>query len=367
MTSDGGFIFLVVRRMSRVATPVAHIMDNPELRQDIVTGDWVVLAAGRASRPNFLDGAKEKRKRSSLEDCPFEQPQPEKASIIYYTDRDRKEWGLQIVPNKYPVLEHGEVCSVINRYGPYTYATAVGQHDVVITRNHDNNFAMLPPGEANALFRAFKERYQQMAQDSCVNYFFAFHNWGPGAGASIYHPHYQILGLPVVPPDVERSLEGSRNYFEKHRACVHCEMIAWERQSKYRVAFENEWAVAFAPYASRFPFEMKIFPKKHLPNFEETDDGDMRCVVELLQKTLSAMTRELNDPDYNFYIHTAPMRNKNLYEHYHWHIEILPKISVIASVEIGTGIEINTVHPGKAAEMLRERVNARGERLTPDL
>jgi len=203
------------------------------------------------------------------------------------------------------------------------------------------------------LFTAFKDRYLMIGKDNCIVYTSIYHNWGPKAGASIYHPHYQIISLPIIPPDVGRSLKGSDSYFSVNKKCVHCVMIEWEKKKKERVIYENAGAIAFTPFVSREPFEVRIFPKKHLPFFEETEKDNMEAVVDVLQKVLKKIETKLKDPDYNFFIHTAPHIDKQKYGHYHWHIEIVPKISISAGFELGTGIEITVVDPNEAAKMLK--------------
>lgn len=327
---------------------------QPEFRRDPVTGDWIILASGRAKRPEQLSDRTKKRVRIPQKYSPFAGlPALPDSSVTYYRSKKKNDWSLQIIPNKYPLLKHTGTCSEMFSYGPYQYASGVGSHDLIVTRSYYKNFPMLSFAEATDVFRAFGERYRQLAEDPCLWYFFGLHNWGPKAGASIYHPHYQILTLPVIPKGIYRSLTGSRKYYERHGKFVHSEIILWEQTQKERIVFENKGAIAFAPYASRFPFELKVFPKKHLPYFEDTPKADMHYVVEALQYTLSALTKKMNDPDYNFYIHTAPIKNKEAYFHYHWHIEILPHLKVEGGVEIGTGVDVNTVHPGDAAALLR--------------
>lgn len=131
-------------------------------------------------------------------------------------------------------------------------------------------------------------------------------------------------------------------------------MMDWERKQKTRIIYENEGAVAFAPFVSRGPFELRVFPKKHLPFFENTYDHDMAFVVEALQKSLRNIKKDLGDPDYNFFIHTAPMQDKGKYTHYHWHIEIFPKLAIKAGFELGTGVDINIVDPDLAAKTLKK-------------
>lgn len=328
-------------------------MQNSEFRRDMVSGDWVVIAPKRAMRPEQFF-SKVKRKRIPKTKCPFEDPQKSGNGepVLLYTD-GKKKWTIQVIPNKFPVLAYRELCATKSQKGPYQVMEGAGRHDIVITRDHHTSFAHLSDQMANLLFKAFRERYRVMMSDICVKYVSIFHNWGQSAGASIYHPHYQMLSLPIIPPDVFRSLRGSATYFEKTNACVHCTMVAFERKAKARVVYENKEAIVFAPFVSREPFELRVFPKKHLSYFEDTDERTMKYVVDALQKALLLLEVKINDPDHNFFIHTAPLRDKEKYGHYHWHIEIQPKTSIAAGFELGTGVEINVVDPDDAAAMLR--------------
>ena len=327
---------------------------NSELRQDLVSGDWIVIAPRRAKRPHQLISGKRKAKRvkAPVKGCPFEGDFLEfhKTFLVYKRDGG---WEVAIIENKYPVFSHKNICGEIFRKGPYSIMEGVGHHDLVITPDHHKNFAHLNREAANLVFQAFRDRYLMLFNDPCLAYISIFHNWGPKAGASIYHPHYQLIAVPIVPPDVEHSLEGSSRYFRNNKKCVHCTMIEWEKKKKERIIYENKGAIVFTPFVSREPFELRVFPKKHLPYFENTLDDDLEYVVDALQAALTKIEKRLYDPDYNFFIHTAPILNKNQYKHYHWHVEIQPKISISAGFELGTGIEITAVEPEEAAKILR--------------
>ena len=230
-----------------------------------------------------------------------------------------------------------------------------GYHEIVITKDHDNNFPKLGKKEAVLLFQAFRDRYTSIAEDNNMAYISIFHNWGPKAGASVYHPHYQILGIPVIPPDIDRSLSGSLQYAKKNKgACVHCTQIDWEKKQKKRVILENRHAIAFAPFVSKEPFEMRVFPKKHRSYFEKTNDKELEGIVDILHKTLNKLENALKSPDYNFFIHTAPVHNRTNHDHYHWHIEIFPRTNISAGFELGTTIEINPLDPDEAAAFLKK-------------
>lgn len=331
---------------------------NSELRQDLVSGDWIVISPQRAKRPADLIRKSDKRKKTSLKGCPFEDPQKSGHNEPILIYKRKKDWQVQIIQNKFPVFTPSyqtgiSICASIFQKGPYLTIDGKGHHDLAITRDHNKNFPHLSKKQAELVFKAFQDRYKMFSVDKCLAYALIFHNWGPKAGASIYHPHYQLIALPVIPPDVQHSLNGSLNYFEKHKKCVHCVMLDWERRNKSRVIYENQRAIAFAPFVSREPFEIRIFPKIHSPFFEDASSEELSDVVEALQNVLLKIEKKLKDPDYNFFIHTAPLRDKNKHRHYHWHIEILPKISISAGFELGTGIEITVVDPDEAAKILK--------------
>ncbi|MBI4034146.1 MAG: DUF4921 family protein [Candidatus Brennerbacteria bacterium] len=320
-----------------------------ELRQDLVSGDWILVAPGRRKRPHRFAVDKSKK------NCPFENPKKSGQSkpFLVYKNKNGSDWEIQIFENKYPALTHGRVCAVLRKTGPFSVTEGLGHQDLVVTRDHDKNFPRLSPSEALRVFEAFQERYRMLAEDRCMAYVSVFHNWGLTAGASVYHPHYQIIALPIIPPDVAHSLSGSAKYFSKYKKCVHCEMLKWEKREKKRLIYENKGAVALAPFVSRSPYEVRIFPKSHRPFFEDTPKGEIGFVAEALRRSLSSLERKLKSPDYNFFIHTSPVSNKRRYKHYHWHIEILPKVSIPAGFELATEVDVNVVPPDEAARLLR--------------
>ena len=277
-----------------------------QLRQDLVSGDWIVIAPGRAGRPGHFLKKSEKRLRAPKKGCPFEDMEKsnQKKPILIYPHTKRelvsgtqekndsrsgvgangegKDWRLQIMENRYPAFLHKNVCAPILKDGPYSVTEGAGRHDLVVTRDHDNNFLKLSKNDARQVFEAFRDRYLMLLNDKCLSYVSIFHNWGPKAGASVYHPHYQIISLPIIPPDVEHSLSGSIDYFKKNKKCVHCVMIEWEKKKRKRVIYENDGAIAFAPFVSKSPFEVRIFPKKHMPYFENTLSENIDYVADAL-------------------------------------------------------------------------------------
>lgn len=323
-----------------------------DLRQDPVSGDWIIVAAERNNRP--LEAPKKSpRKPTPKNKCPFEDLEKSGNGPVILRYPASGDWRAVIVPNKYPAVLHKNVCAAEFYDGFYKMKSGVGRHEILITRDHEKNIAHLGLKDGLEVFVLLQERYRAFVLDECLEYASTFFNWGFEAGASIYHPHFQIISLPILPPDVAHSLYGSLRYFEKNKRCVHCDILKYELKLGARIVAEDENALAMAPFVSRSPYEVRIFPKKHRPFFEAMPENELQSVVVILQKVLRQMEKKLNDPDLNFFIHTAPIHNQEDYQYYHWHLEILPKITSIAGFELGTGVDVNVVNPDVAAKMLR--------------
>lgn len=303
----------------------------------------MIIAPGRSLRPHEFNAQKEKREIAPEEGCPFENlHESGNEPIALYPKNSGENWEVAVIPNKFPILEYSPTCPTPILYGPYKILDGRGRHELIVTRDHGKNFSHLSLDEAASLFKIFGEEYSRLIQDPCVEYVSLFNAWGPKAGASIYHPHYQILALPVIPPHIKASLDGSRRYYEKNGRCVHCDLVEFAKKENKRIILENEMAVAIAPFASSQPFEIRIYPKIHTPDFKAADAGLLKGVADVLQKTLTLLEQKLQDPDYNFFIHTAPRRGA---KDYHFHLEILPKTSILGGLEWSTGIIVNIVDP----------------------
>ena len=325
-----------------------------QLRQDMISGDWVLIAPGRSKRP----GHTTKKKRGGLmayitkTNCPFEKIVQEPL----VRRGEGKHWRLVVIGNLYPALAHGAHCPVTLGHGPYHYLSGIGTHDLVITKGHKDHFTTLPEDRAVEVFSAVVERIEQLKKEPCIEYVSFFQNYGVRAGASQPHPHFQVIGLPVVPPEVAHSLSSSHRYYEEHHQCAHCAVLHYEIKQRERVVYENEYAVVIAPFASTHSYELRVFPRQHRSRIEETPSREIAGVVSALQHALRALKKQLGDPDYNFFVHTAPVRQEAHYSEYHWHIEIMPRLETFAGLELGTGIVINPTPPEAAAELLRKGV-----------
>lgn len=332
-----------------------------EFRKDLVSGEWILIATGRKARPSLFVPSTAPRQKPKR--CPFDDPQKSgnPPPVAWYPHphakakdkSDVQSWFVQVIPNKYPIVApHDGICPARSQSGPYQHVEGVGRHEVIITRPHAKDISRMSVSEVTTIVSAYRDRYDALGGEQCVKYVLVFHNHGEHAGASIPHPHSQVIALPIVPPDVARSLSGSRLFFQKERVCVHCTMLKWESREKKRVLFENESCIVILPYASRVSFEARIYPKKHHAYFSSITAAQQECFAEALAKTLAVLRRGLKNPDYNFFIHTALKDGEERY--YHWHLEVLPRTYKWAGLELGTGIEVVAVSPEEAAAQLKK-------------
>jgi UDPglucose--hexose-1-phosphate uridylyltransferase len=326
-----------------------------ELRQDIITGDWVVIATGRAKRPDEFAVPERARENEDVSDPFFDlEASGQKEPLLAYRGPDR-EWSLVVIPNLYPAFTSGKVTKDLSE-GPYFAMSGAGYHEVIITRDPKKSIAELPLWQVAEIVDAYQDRYLSLMTKKTVKYIQIFHNHGKEAGASITHPHSQLMAIPVISPYIDLQLKGAESYRRNHKSNVFQTILDHEREARTRCVFENEHFLVFCPFASRVAFETWIMPKRSgNPYFERITEEEKLALAEALQKALIAIRTGLGDPPYNFFLNTAPCDGRE-YPQYRWHFEILPKTSVWAGFELSTGIEVSTIEPEKAAEYLRERL-----------
>jgi len=333
-----------------------------ELRYDLFSQDWVVIATGRARRPEMFKEKRETKKVLPPKLCPFcKMEKQEKPVLIFVkgkkvplTDQLPKDWTTVVIPNKYPAfIPSREI--IKSKEGPFfEKIQATGYHEVVVTRDHWRSLALFEIEQVKEVIDAYHDRFQTLMNLKFANYISIFHNHKAEAGASIFHPHSQIITTPLIDPDLNKAIINAGKYYEKTKKCLYCEVGKWERRIKKRIVFENKHFYALCPFASKSAFEVIISPKRHLSYFEEISEEEKWSLAEAFKVVLYKLYKGLNDPAYNFYLHTAPCVAK-AYPQYHWHWTILPKTSVWAGFEIGTGMEISTIEPEKAAAYLRKQ------------
>ncbi len=322
-----------------------------ELRMDLVSNDWVIIATGRARRPETFAKHERIKEDISPNDCPFCQKRILKKSIEIKNKPD-DSWFVLSMPNDFPAFSKGNRLNE-HKTGPYRVMNGLGYQEIIITADHEKQLGEFNREEVKMVVDMYQKRYSDLVARKFIRYVSIFHNHGREAGASVAHPHSQIIAIPVIDPDLRDSLDGAENFYRSQGKCVYCTMIEWDMKDGRRIIYENEKFIVLCPFAPQVSFEVRIYPKQHQPYFEKISEKDKELFADALQKALSKVYKGLDDPAYNFYFHTAP-RDGQSYNNYHWHLNILPKTAIWAGFELGAGIEMSTIEPEKAAEFLRK-------------
>ena len=229
----------------------------------------------------------------------------------------------------------------------------IGAHEVIIeSPDHTQSLATLPVASVERVLWAYRERVLDLKQDKRFRYILIFKNHGAAAGASLEHPHSQLIALPIIPRNVRDEISGARQHHQQKERCVYCDIVRQELDQQTRVIAENADFVAVSPYAPRFPFETWILPKRHGAHYEEAPRHEYEALARVLKETLQRMNRALESPPFNLIVHSAPFTEASG-EFYHWHVEIIPKLTKVAGFEWGSGFYINPTAPEEAAEVLR--------------
>jgi len=328
----------------------------PELRRDPVVGRWVIISTERARRPSDFTSPPPARTGGPCAFCAGqEQRTPEEVWALRPdgTAPNTPGWLARVVPNKFPALKiEGDLEP--SGEGLYDRMNGVGAHEVVIeTPEHDARIEELPVSHVAEILRAYRERILDLARDGRLEYAMVFKNQGEPAGASLEHTHSQLIATPIVPIMVDEELSGGLQHFRLKHRCIWCDIVRQERQGQARVVLDEGGFIAVAPFAPRFPFETWILPVDHQSAYEETPIGDLSALASVLCELLRRMGRTLGEPPYNLMLHSAPLRARAL-DHFHWHLEIIPKLSRVAGFEWGTGFFINPTPPEEAARYLRD-------------
>jgi len=327
----------------------------PEFRQNPISKEWVVIATERAKRPeDFTKGNPAKEELPPhRDDCPFCAGNEEMTPPPLYTiDRD-DGWRLRVVPNKFAALQP-DLSPKREQVGKFLRAGGFGMAEVVIeSPQHNLTIATMDHATVRNILQAYKVRYAELAQDERVNLITIFRNNGKKAGTSLEHPHSQIIATPIVPPYVRDHMNKCRVAYDTYGACVFCHMLKEELSQRIRVVIESEHFVSFCPFASRSPFEVRILPKRHTSSFGGITPEEIEDLADVLRFTLKKIHIGLENPDYNYIIRSWRTETPQV-KHYHWYMVIIPKLTIPAGFEIGTGIYINTTLPEKCAEYLRK-------------
>jgi UDPglucose--hexose-1-phosphate uridylyltransferase len=338
-----------------------------ELRKDLISGRWVIIATERSKRPDdFRPAGGQPRAGEAGGFCPFclgneAKTPPEVFSLRESgTAPDSPGWRVRVVPNKFPALNRGPAPPKRTR-GIYEWMEGIGVHEVIIENpDHEKELGDLPPGHVRDVLRVFQQRIKAIEEDLHYQYVQLFKNKGKEAGASLSHPHSQLVATPIVPKRVKEEIYGSERLFRSFKECAFCRIISEEQAMGERLVFQNRHFAVITPFASRFPFEMAVYPLRHSPFFTALRTEELESLAETLTAVLTRLRETLADPAYNMVLHQAPNPALSLktwpdIDHqYHWHIEIFPILTKVAGFEWGTGYYINPVPPETAAGFLRE-------------
>lgn len=328
----------------------------PELRKDPIVGRWVIISTERGKRPADFVVQHPPIKEGFCPFCPGNEDKTPPEILAYRTNQtppNTPGWHLRVVPNKYPALM---IEGDIGREGDGVYdrMNGIGAHEVIIeSPGHKEALSSISEKQFEEIFWAYRDRILDLKRDPRFRYILIFKNHGEAAGASLEHPHSQLIALPIIPKRVTEELDGCLEYYNYKERCIFCDIIRQEIMQGVRVVTENQDFLAVTPYAPKAPFEMWILPKKHEASFENAQKHHYETLARIFSNTLKRMDRVLNSPPYNFILHTSPLKDGDSH-YYHWHFEIMPTLVKVAGFEWGSGFYINPTPPEEAANFLRE-------------
>jgi UDPglucose--hexose-1-phosphate uridylyltransferase len=329
-----------------------------EIRLDPLSRRWVIIGGERAGRPNeFVEAATRPRELP----CPFcaghetETPPP---VATYAPQKSRAgSWLVRVVPNKYPALTSDALASseASGANGGAACMPGFGLHEVIIeSPEHFASLSELSDTEVETVFTAYRDRIRALSKDRTLRYVQIFKNMGPAAGASLEHVHSQLLALADVPEVVQRELDSSSEYYREQRRPLLVDVLEKELAAEERVVAQSPHFVAFCPYASRFGYEVWVMPRRHQAQFEAVEDGELGELSRMVRDLIGRIESAIGPVAYNYFLHTRPF-DMPAYDHYHWHIEIIPRLTKVAGFEWSTGCFINPYPPEAAAAHLRSR------------
>jgi UDPglucose--hexose-1-phosphate uridylyltransferase len=328
-----------------------------EIRQNLVTDRWVIYAPERAGRPHRM---RAKHPAAHLPErdpeCPFclgnERMLP---SIIFeIPSKEEGLWQTRVVPDKYPLLTAEADVAGVNR-GIYLVTSNYGRQEVIIeSRFHNCDIPMMTHEEVEAVVETYATRHSELFNtDESIESVIIFRSHGEQAGATILHPHSQVVATSIVPEFVSRREHIAENYFQQNRRCVLCDIVDFEESDRARVVYENSSFLSFVPFAAEVPFEVWITPKRHSPDFGLVTTQEKEHFAIALQEALQGFHDVLSDPDYNYVIHSYSRQN-SIVPYLHWYLQIRPRLTTPSGFEIGSGMPINSSWPEEDAKVLRQ-------------
>jgi UDPglucose--hexose-1-phosphate uridylyltransferase len=327
----------------------------PELRKDPIVGRWVIISIERGKRPSDFVSVSQRKRGGFCPFCPGNEYTTPPEIMAYRSSgspANSPGWTLRVMPNKFPALQiYGDLGKTGE--GIFDKMNGIGAHEVIVeTPDHNLSLATMPQKAVEDVLWTWYARLTDLKKDKRFKYVLVFKNEGEIAGASLEHTHTQLIALPIVPSLVKEEIDSAKLHYEYKERCIFCDVISQELGDGKRVIYENAGYVALAPFAPRAPFETWILPKKHESTFGPADKS-FGELAELLQRILRQMDRILDTPPYNFVLHISPFYDE-VNEYYHWHIELMPKLTRIAGFEWGSGFYINPTPPEESAKFMRE-------------
>jgi len=336
----------------------------PELRRSITSDRWVIVAPERAKRPSDFAIAGAEFSDQPPEGCPFCAGNEAMTPPEIYRTPPGDRWSVRVVPNKFPALQPGVNLEHETGAGLYERVSGMGAHEVVIeTPEHDASIPDLADDQLRQVIDTYVLRLQSLMEDPQLRYVQLFKNHGLEAGASLLHPHSQIIATPIVPQEVRDSVRIAIAHYEREERCIFCDVLRAETEGGDRLVDERDGFVVWAPYASRFPFELVACPRTHSHDFTSMTSEQREGLARTLKRTLARLRTLLGDVPYNLVLRTAPNTTRrpeepapwpSLPSAVHWRIAIMPRLPRIAGFEWGTGLYINPMPPEQAAGYLRD-------------
>lgn len=325
----------------------------PELRQNFMTKEWVVIATDRAKRPDQMVVKREHKPPVSFSpNCPFcpgnENMTPPEILRLY----DGNSWKARVVPNKFAALSpDAKPERIIHR--SRRRMGGFGEHDVIVeTPDHSLAMAMMPDSQVSDILRIYKTRYDQLSLDPRIAQVTIFKNHGADAGTSLEHPHSQMIATPVISYQVRQRFQEAMQHFDDFGCCMFCQIIEEELEEQKRVVLTSEHFVAVELFASPAPFCTHIYPRRHMASFGDISSKEIVDLGRVLRTVLAKLYVGLENPDFNFTVRTAPAECVGV-RYFHWYMSVIPRLTRTAGFELGSGMFINTVIPEEAAEFLR--------------
>jgi UDPglucose--hexose-1-phosphate uridylyltransferase len=339
----------------------------PELRQDPATKEWIIFATERMKRPHDFRRKEAELSQPSYEaQCPFcaghEASTPDEVLARRESGpANGPDWKVRVIPNKFPALvPQGSTQRRVHQEF-FQQMDGLGYHEVIIeTPVHNRFIPRMDVEEVEAILHAYRDRYLALRADRHIKLILIFKNHGEAAGTSLAHPHSQLIATPVVPAYLRRKYEEAVRYYDATGRCVYCDMTEAELRAGERIILETQHFVVFHPFASQTPFETWVVPKQHRPSFGQTSLEEISDLARLLKEVLGQLSELLNDPDYNYVFHSAPVDGENE-DYYLWHVQIVPRLTRIAGFEIGSGMRINVTRPEDTAKSVRDLEEAHRE------